>query len=124
MFGWFKRRRRDAIRRRPFPDAWPAIIEKNVPYAAALPPADRAELRGHIQVFLAEKHFEGCDGLTITDEIRVTIAAQACVLLLHRRDRLLPASRVDPRVSVGLSGAGRSRHAGRNTCRCAAGPSG
>ena len=90
LFGWFKRRRRDAIRRRPFPDAWPAIIEKNVPYAAALSPADRAELRGHIQVFLTEKRFEGCDGLAITDDIRVTIAAQACVLLLHRQTDYYP----------------------------------
>ena len=35
-------------------------------------------------MFLAEKQFEGCDGLLITDEIRVVIAAQACLLLLHR----------------------------------------
>ena len=84
MFGWLKRRRRDAIRRRAFPDEWRAIIEKNVPYAACLPPADRQELMGHVQVFLAEKHFEGCGGLQITDEVRVTIAAQACILLLHR----------------------------------------
>jgi len=39
---------------------------------------------GHVQVFLSEKRFEGCGGLQITDEVRVTIAAQACVLLLHR----------------------------------------
>jgi Mlc titration factor MtfA (ptsG expression regulator) len=41
-------------------------------------------LRGHVQVFLAEKYFEGCGGLKMTDEIRVIIAAQACILLLHR----------------------------------------
>lgn len=35
-------------------------------------------------MLLAEKHFEGCGGLVLTDEIRVTIAAQASVLLLHR----------------------------------------
>lgn len=40
--------------------------------------------RWHIQVFLAEKHFEGCGGLVITDEARGTIAPLACVLLLHR----------------------------------------
>ena len=49
-----------------------------------LPPADRRELEGHIQVFLAEKQFEGCGGQEITDEVRVLIAAQACLLLLHR----------------------------------------
>ncbi|HEX9104537.1 MAG TPA: M90 family metallopeptidase [Polyangia bacterium] len=85
MLGWLKRRRRDAIRRRAFPVAWRAIIEKNVPYAACLPAADRQELAGHIQVFLDEKHFEGCGGLQLTDEVRVTIAAQACILLLHRQ---------------------------------------
>jgi Mlc titration factor MtfA (ptsG expression regulator) len=45
---------------------------------------------GHIQIFLAEKQFEGCGGLRITDEIRVTIAAQACILLLHRRTDYFP----------------------------------
>jgi hypothetical protein len=84
IFDWLTRRRRAAIRRRPFPDAWRAIIAKNVPYAACLTPADRAELEGHVQLFLAEKRFEGCGGLQVTDEIRVTIAAQASVLLLHR----------------------------------------
>jgi len=84
MFGWLRRRRREAIRQRPFPTEWRAIIEKNVPYVACLPPEDREELAGLIQVFLAEKRFEGCNGLEITDEVRVTIAAQACVLLLHR----------------------------------------
>lgn len=90
MFGWLRRRRRDAIRRRPLPDAWRAIIAKNVPYAALLPPEDREELAGHVQVFLAEKRFEGCGGLRITDEVRVTIAAQACVLLLHRTTDYYP----------------------------------
>ena len=33
---------------------------------------------------MSEKHFEGCGGLELTDEIRLTIAAQACLLLLHR----------------------------------------
>ena len=45
---------------------------------------DRRELLGHTQVLLEEKHFEGCGGLELTDEIRVTVAAQASVLLLHR----------------------------------------
>jgi len=48
------------------------------------------ELLGHVQVFLAEKNFEGCDGLQLTDEIRVTIATQACLLLLHRRTDYYP----------------------------------
>jgi Mlc titration factor MtfA (ptsG expression regulator) len=79
-----RRRRRERLRRRELPAAWVEVIERNVPYYRTLNPQDRRELHGHIQVFLAEKHFEGCGGLEITDEIRVTIAAQACILLLHR----------------------------------------
>ena len=44
--------------------------------------AERAYLRALIQVFIAEKNWEGCGGLELTDEIRVTISAQACLLLL------------------------------------------
>ncbi|MEO6808227.1 MAG: M90 family metallopeptidase [Isosphaeraceae bacterium] len=84
MFGYFKRRRRERLRSAPFPPDWELILQKNVPLDARLNDADRRELRGHVQVFLAEKHFEGCGGLELTDEVRVTIAAQACLLLLHR----------------------------------------
>ena len=43
-----------------------------------------------MQVFLDEKDFIGCETQEITDEVRVTIAAQACTLLLNRRTRLYP----------------------------------
>ena len=84
MFGFLKRRRRERLRATPFPSAWLEILEKNFPLYRRLSAADQRELQGHIQVFLAEKQFEGCGGLEITDEIKVTIAAQACLLLLHR----------------------------------------
>lgn len=87
---WFKERRRKKIRRRKFSSAWRKTIERNVPFVRYLPPGDREELEEHIQVFLAEKRFEGADGLAMTDEIRVTIAAQACVLLLHRKTDYYP----------------------------------
>ncbi|MCX6901627.1 MAG: zinc-dependent peptidase [Verrucomicrobia bacterium] len=76
--------RRQKLRSTPFPTEWRGILHRRFPLLACLPPADQRELEGHIQVFLAEKQFEGCDGLVITDEIRVVIAAQACLLLLHR----------------------------------------
>jgi Mlc titration factor MtfA (ptsG expression regulator) len=90
MLGWLRRRRREAIRSRPLPPGWHAIIERNVPYVGHLSSRDQDELAGHVQVFLTEKHFEGCGGLQITDEIRVTIAAQACILLLHRQTDYYP----------------------------------
>ncbi len=72
------------------PGAWRAILERNLSIFRRLPPEDQAELLGHVHVFLAEKHFEGCGGLRLTEEIRVTIAAQACVLLLHRETDYYP----------------------------------
>jgi hypothetical protein len=84
VFGFLTRRRRTQLRAQPFPPDWREIIERNLPIFRRLPPDDQAELLGHVQVFLAEKKFEGCGGLELTDEIRVTIAAQACLLLLHR----------------------------------------
>lgn len=84
MFGILKRRRRQRLRALPFPPKWLRIVKKNFPLYKHLPADDRKELLGHIQVFLAEKNFEGCGGLELTDEIKVTIAAHACLLLLHR----------------------------------------
>lgn len=89
MFG-FKRRRRRRLRETPLSPEWLAILDRNIPYYRVLSPEDRRELEGHIQVFLAEKRFEGLGGLTITDEIRVSIAALACVLLLHRETDYYP----------------------------------
>jgi len=84
MFGILTKRRRDKLRRMPPPPQWSDILRRTFPLFARLDPADQQELLGHIQVFVAEKHFEGCAGLEVTDEIRVTIAAQACLLLMHR----------------------------------------
>lgn len=77
-------RRRRKIRARPFPATWRAILKRRVPYVRALPADLQLQLKRHIQVFLAEKPFIGCGGLEVTDEMRVTIAAQACLLLLNR----------------------------------------
>ncbi len=81
---FFKNRRREHVRSAPFPVEWRAAIQRNFATFDRLSAADQRELVDHVKVFIAEKHFEGCGGLEITDEIRVTIAAQACLLLLHR----------------------------------------
>jgi MtfA peptidase len=90
VFGFFKHRRRNRLRAAPFPANWLSFIEKNVRFYDCLPEADRRELQGLVQVLLAEKIFEGCGGLVLTDEIKVTIAAQACLLLLHRDTDIYP----------------------------------
>ena len=79
---WLRERRRSALRARPFPAAWRRILRDRVPLVARLPPDLQIRLRRHVLVFLAEKPFIGCQGQAITDEVRVTIAAHACLLLL------------------------------------------
>src|SRR5712691_11474420 len=90
MFGFLKQRRRRQLRARPFPKEWRSIISRDILFFERLPADDQTELLGHVQVFLAEKRFEGCGGLRMTDEILVTIAAQACLLLLHRKTDYYP----------------------------------
>ena len=84
MFGFLRKRRHDALIAQPFPQEWKDILERNVGYVGRLSLDDRERLCGLVQIFLDQVRFEGCGGLEITDEIRVTIAAQACILLLHR----------------------------------------
>ena len=79
---WWIRRRRNRLRAPPFPAAWRRILRRRVPAVARLPYHLQRRLKAHIQVFVAEKAFIGCQGQAITDEVRVTIAAQACLLLL------------------------------------------
>src|SRR5438132_13554356 len=90
IFGFLKERRRNRLKARPFPNEWLKIIKNRVAFFVRLSATDQAELLDHIQVFLAEKGFEGCDGREIKEDIRVTIAAQACLLLLHRRTDYFP----------------------------------
>ena len=77
--------RRRQLRQQPFPAAWREILRQRVPYFRQMPTDLQLQLKKKIQVFIAEKPFIGCAGLEITDEMRVTIAAQACLLTLNRR---------------------------------------
>lgn len=83
MFQWFVTRRRRKIMESPFPPAWEEILRNNVAHYPLLKDAERIHLRELLQVFLAEKSWEGAGGLILTDEICVTISAEACLLLLN-----------------------------------------
>jgi len=69
---------------------WILILQKNMGLYNRLPDQLRHKLHGLINVFLHDKTFSGFNGLKITDEIRVTIAAQACLLMLNRDEGLYP----------------------------------
>jgi len=111
VFGLFSGRRRAKLRAQPVAPAWRAVVERNLPIFRRLAAADQRELLGHVQVFLAEKRFEGCGGLELTDEIRVTIAAQACLLLLHRDTDYYPRLRSILVYPTGYTAHGE-RHVG------------
>src|SRR6202022_4103396 len=90
VFDLSRSRRRARLRAQPVPPEWRAILERNLPIFSRLSAQDQGELLAHTRVFLAEKHFEGVGGLELTDEIPVTIAGQACLLLLHRETDYYP----------------------------------
>jgi len=82
MFHWIADRRRAKLAQAAFPGSWEEILHRNVACYEMLDEAQQAHLRALIQVFIAEKKWEGAGGLELTDEVRVTISAQACLLLL------------------------------------------
>ncbi|MBN1998465.1 zinc-dependent peptidase [candidate division KSB1 bacterium] len=79
----YRSARRKKIMSEPFPVIWISILESNISLYSKLPPEIQKTLHQYILVFLAEKKFEGCGGQDVSDEMRVTIAAQACLLLVN-----------------------------------------
>lgn len=82
MFTWFRSRRRKRLLAQPFPPEWQEILDSNVRQYALLPPDLQETLRECVQIIVAEREWVGCRGLDVTDEMRVTIAAHASLLLL------------------------------------------
>lgn len=87
---WFRERRRRNLREAPVPHEWQDIVARNVPHCRYLDALEQEVLWGDIQIFLAEKYWEGCGGLTLSDEIRITVAAQACLLTLCLPEKFYP----------------------------------
>ena len=85
--------KRNSIKQKPFTKAWRKIIQRRMPYFNQMPVDLQLQLKQHIQIFISEKKFIGCNGINITDEIKVTIAAQACLLLLNKNTNYYPKLR-------------------------------
>ncbi len=83
------RKRRRALSA-PFPAQWLATIQRNIPPYSKLSGELQQQVQIYTQQFLHDKSFEGCGGLVLNDEIKVTIAAQASLLLLNRKVRCYP----------------------------------
>lgn len=88
VLGWLRSRRRRRLLEKPCPAAWHDVLTRNVVHYSWLSPDEQLKLRRLVQVFVAEKHWEAFSRLTLTDEIRVTIAGQACLLILELEHEL------------------------------------
>ena len=111
MFGWLTKKRRKKILEAPFPFEWENIIQKRMAHYRMLNEDEQKRLCERIAVFMAEKNWEGCGGLELTDEIRVTISAMACLLILNLPRQgyenvesilVYPSERVLPEPKIGF----------------------
>jgi len=60
-----------------------AIVAEQVPLTKKLPSEFRAKFEGKINVFLNQVEFTGCNGLEVNEDMRLSIAAQACLLIVN-----------------------------------------
>ena len=113
IFDWFREHRRKELLEEPFPSEWAQFIEENVAHYGYLAAEERGRLRDLVRIFVDEKNWEGCGGLEITEEIKATVAAQACLLLLGLEHNyfanvesilVYPAGYVAKGRTVGLDG--------------------
>lgn len=86
---WPRWRLRRALAR-PLPAVALDILKRNIPIYSRMPIALQQQLQGLVAQFLYQKKFVGCDGLAISEEMRVTIAGQASLLLLNRPTKVYP----------------------------------
>ena len=82
FFRWLKQRRRSKLLAEPFPAAWRDILQERVVLFRYLDEAEQVRVCDTLRILLAEKAWEGCKGLELTDEIRITIAALASMLVI------------------------------------------
>lgn len=76
-----------------FKEEWVRILEENVPLYSCLPEELRPLLHERIGSFVSSTRFEGCNGLDLTEEMILTVSAQACMLVLHRKGEAYPKLR-------------------------------
>ena len=67
-----------------FSDEWRGYLQKNLPLYDRLPTELKEALHRHIARFVRSTYFEGCNGLELSNEMIITVAGQACLLVLNR----------------------------------------
>ena len=82
FFSWLRNRRRRALLAEPFPRPWLEWLSANVRHYGYLDPPRRAVVQEVVRVLVAEKYWTGGGRFAVTDEMKVTVAAQAALLVL------------------------------------------
>jgi len=82
LFSWLRARGRRKLLSEPFPVRWAAILDHNAGHYPRLSPLEQARLHDVVRILVAEKNWLGRGGLFVSEEMKVTIAAQAALVLL------------------------------------------
>jgi hypothetical protein len=90
---FLRRQRKKKLISSPFPEKWAAVLRENIGLYRRLPDDMKKRLHEKVKIFIAEKSFEGCGGLEVTEEMKVTIAGHACMLLLSSEREVYPRLR-------------------------------
>ncbi len=93
IFSWLRARRRRKLLAEPFPAWWIPHLDRNVGHYALLSEPEQARVRAIARILIAEKQWLGRGGLFVTEEMKVTIAAQAALLLLGAERDYYPYTR-------------------------------
>ena len=89
---WGVKARRKRLVLEPWPQAWEATLVEAAHFSL-LNAEKRTQWRRLIQVLIDEKNWEGCDGLEITDQVKVTVASQAALMILAMSDHYFSSVR-------------------------------
>ncbi|MGY6530141.1 MAG: M90 family metallopeptidase [Cyanobacterium sp.] len=86
-------KKRKLIYSSPINKNWLTFLDQNVYLYQKLPNKYKQQLQNYIKIFIAEKDFIGKDGVEVTDEMKLTIASQACLLLIENNPNFLHPNR-------------------------------
>ncbi|MDF1594879.1 MAG: zinc-dependent peptidase [Acidimicrobiia bacterium] len=76
------KRKHEKALRGTFPESWRTLLGERLRWWSMLGAGDRERMEDLIRVFLADKSFEGTRGFEPSEEMKIQIAAQACLLIL------------------------------------------
>ena len=83
VFGLIRQWRRDRLSRRDLPPTWTDHLDTRVPFYRDLDGPLRLRFLDFLKIFVWEKPWIGANGMTVTEEVKVVIAAAAVRLVLH-----------------------------------------